>query len=95
VRETNTRVARGVGVVVTKGPIASKCAAWDVFEKDGKDARRRAWPVLSVSSSAQSLGVRVDAPVLLADTVRDRSLVSRHVSLCCFLVCLPSCRATP
>jgi hypothetical protein len=66
VRETNTRVARGVGAVVTKGPISSKCAAWDVFEKDGKNARRRPWPVLSVSSSAQSLGAVVVALTLLS-----------------------------
>jgi hypothetical protein len=42
----------------------------------------------------QSLGGRVNAPVLLADTVRDRSVVSRQVSLCTFASAC-RCRATP
>lgn len=52
----------------------------DLFQMCGlgmefeKDARNNAWPVLWVSSSAQSLGGRVDAPVLLAD-VPARELV--------------------
>lgn len=47
----------------------------DLFQMCGlgmefeKDARNNAWSVPWVSSSTQSLG-RVDAPVLLADTVR-------------------------
>jgi hypothetical protein len=55
------------------------------------DARR---PSSAVSSNAQSLGGRVDAPVLLEDTVRDGSVVSRHVSLCAFTSAC-RCRATP